>query len=88
MPYLFKSKDVLIKVELNLFIGDVYAQLLKRVPLKVLEAKDVQNTHIHPALCSTSNTETRRNFHIKPMSHTCSTYLIHKHSNFIDSTRT
>ena len=32
----------MVKVALQLFVGQVYAELLKAVPLKVLKAKDVQ----------------------------------------------
>lgn len=44
--YLFPGEDVLVEVELDLLIGDVDAELLKRVPLKVFKAKDVQNTDV------------------------------------------
>lgn len=44
--YLFPGEDVLVEVELDLLIGDVDAELLKRVPLKVFKAKHVQNTDV------------------------------------------
>lgn len=49
---------MLVEVKLDLFVGDVDAQLLKRVLLEVLEAKDVQDSHIHAALRSTSKPNT------------------------------
>lgn len=56
--HLFQGKDVLVEVKLDLLIGDVDAQLLKRVLLEVLEAEDVQDSHIHAALRSTSKPST------------------------------
>lgn len=44
--YLLPGEDVLVKVELDLFIGDVDAELLKRVPLKVFKAEDVQDADV------------------------------------------
>ena len=35
---------MLVEVVLDLLVRDVYTQLLKRVTLKVLEPKDVQDT--------------------------------------------
>lgn len=52
--YLLKSKNVLIKIVLDLFIGDVYAELLKRISLKVLESKNIQDAHIHTIVCTTA----------------------------------
>lgn len=37
---------MLVEVELNLLIGNVDAQLLKRVLLEVLKAKDVQDADV------------------------------------------
>lgn len=48
---------MLVEVKLDLFVCDVDAQLFKRVLLKVFESKDVQDSHIHAALCSTSKEE-------------------------------
>lgn len=45
---------MLVEVKLDLLVCDVDAQLLKRVLLEVLKSKDVQDSHIHAALCSTS----------------------------------
>ncbi len=45
--YLFPSKDLLVEVELELLVGHVDAELLKRIGSNVLKAKDVQNTNIH-----------------------------------------
>ena len=42
--HLFPSKYVLIEVILDLFVRDVYAQLLKRVLLKILKAEYVKNS--------------------------------------------
>lgn len=42
---LLQSKDVLVKIILQLFICIVDTELLKTVGLKVLEAKDVQNAY-------------------------------------------
>lgn len=44
--YLLPGEDVLVKVELDLLIGDVDAELLKRVPLKVFKAEDVQDADV------------------------------------------
>lgn len=44
--YLFPSKYVLVEVKLNLLIGDVYAELLKRVLFEVLKPKDVQDADV------------------------------------------
>lgn len=51
--YLLKSKYMLVKVELDLFVGNVYTQLLKGVLFKVLKAEDIENAHGHAALCCT-----------------------------------
>ena len=40
--YLLPSKYVLVEVKLDLLVGDVDAELLERVLLKVLKAEDVQ----------------------------------------------
>lgn len=44
--YLLPGEYVLIEVELNLLVGDVDAELLKRVVLEVLEAEDVQDADV------------------------------------------
>jgi len=44
--YLLPGEDVLVEVELDLLIGDVDAELLKRVPLKVFKAEDVQDADV------------------------------------------
>lgn len=41
---------MLIEVVLDLFIGDIYAELFKGIPLEILKAKNVQDAHIHPVL--------------------------------------
>lgn len=46
MGYLLPGEYVLVEVELDLFVGDVDAELLKRVPLEVLKAKDVQDANV------------------------------------------
>lgn len=45
---------MLIEVVLDLFIGDIYAELFKGIPLEILKAKNVQDAHIHPVLCPTA----------------------------------
>lgn len=55
--HLFQSEDVLVKVELNLFVSDVDTQLLERVLLEVLKTKDVQDPYVHHALGRTSKTQ-------------------------------
>ena len=52
--YLLESKNMLIEIVLNLLIGDVYAELLKWISLKVFESKNVQDPHIHTIVCSTA----------------------------------
>jgi hypothetical protein len=44
---------MLIEVVLDLFIGNIYAELFKGIPLEILKAKNVQDAHIHPVLCTT-----------------------------------
>lgn len=34
---------MLVEVELDLFVGDVYAQLFKRIPFEIFKTKYVQN---------------------------------------------
>lgn len=46
VQYLLPGEDVLVEVELDLLIGDVDAELLERVPLKVLKAEDVQDPDV------------------------------------------
>lgn len=42
---LFPSENMLVEEVLDLFVGDVDAQLLKGVLLEVLKAEDVQQPH-------------------------------------------
>lgn len=37
---------MLVEVELDLLVGDVDAQLLERVPLEVLKAKNIQDANV------------------------------------------
>lgn len=48
---------MLVEVELDLLVCDIDAQLFKRVLLEVFKSKDVQDSHIHAALCGTSKEE-------------------------------
>lgn len=48
--YLLPGEDVLVKVKLDLFIGNVDAELLERVSFKILKAKDVQYTNVKTLL--------------------------------------
>lgn len=57
--YLLKSKNVLIEIVLDLLIGDIYAELLKRISLKVLESKNIQDSHIHTIVCTTAQERTK-----------------------------
>ena len=41
----FPGEDLLIEVELNLFICNVNTKLLKGIPLEILKAKNVQDTN-------------------------------------------
>ena len=36
-------ENLLVEVELDLFVGDVYTKLFKRIPFEILKAKYVQN---------------------------------------------
>ena len=45
---------MLVEVVLDLFIGDVDAQLLKGVALEVLKAKDVQQARHHSLISAQS----------------------------------
>lgn len=45
---------MLIEIVLDLLIGDVYAELLKWISLKVLEPKNIQDPHIQTILCTTA----------------------------------
>jgi len=51
--YLFPGKDVLIEVELNLFIGNVDTELFKRILLEILKAKDIKNSNVQTLIAST-----------------------------------
>lgn len=44
--YLFPSEYVLVKVKLDLLVGNVDAELLERVLLEVLETEDVQDADV------------------------------------------
>lgn len=55
--HLFEGKYVLVEVKLNLLVCDIDAQLFKGVLLEVFKSKDVQDSHIHAALCGTSKEE-------------------------------
>lgn len=37
-------ENLLVKVELNLFVGDVYTQLFKRIPFEIFKTKYVQDS--------------------------------------------
>lgn len=52
--YLFPGKDMLIEVELNLFIGNVDAELFKRIFFEILKAKDIQNSNVQTIVMSTA----------------------------------
>lgn len=52
--YLFPGKDMLIEVELNLFIGNVDAELFKRIFFEILKAKDIQNSNVQTIIISTA----------------------------------
>lgn len=41
--YQFPRENLLVEVELDLFVGDVYTKLFKRIPFEILKAKNVQN---------------------------------------------
>lgn len=45
---------MLVEVKLDLLVCDVDAQLFKGVPLEVFKTEDVQDSHVHAALCGTS----------------------------------
>ena len=57
--YLLPSKDVLVEVKLQLFIGNVDTQLLKWVGTKVLKTKNVQNANIQQ-LCGTGGRDEKK----------------------------
>lgn len=42
--FLFQLKDVLIEKELQLFVGEVDAELLEAIVNEVLEPKNIENT--------------------------------------------
>lgn len=52
--YLFPCKDMLIEVELNLFIGNVDTELFKRIFFEILEAKDIKNSNVQTVIVSTA----------------------------------
>ena len=43
--YQLPRENLLVEVELNLFVGDVYAQLFKRIPFKIFKTKYVQDSN-------------------------------------------
>jgi len=43
--YQLPRKNLLVEVELNLFVGDVYAQLFKRIPFEIFKTKYVQDSN-------------------------------------------
>lgn len=43
---LLPGKDVLVEVELKLLVGNVDAELFKRVAAEVLKTKDIQDPHV------------------------------------------
>ena len=52
---LFPGKDVLVEVELQLFVGNVDAELLEGIDAKVFKAKDVQNSNVLQARVPTQS---------------------------------
>lgn len=52
--YLFPRKDMLIEVELNLFIGNVDTELFKRIFFEILKAKDIKNSNVQTVIVSTA----------------------------------
>lgn len=52
--YLFPRKDMLIEVELNLFIGNVDTELFKRIFFEILKAKDIKNSNVQTVIISTA----------------------------------
>lgn len=51
--HLLPSKYMLVEIELQLFIGYVDTQLLKRVGTEILEPKNVQNSNVSHILFPT-----------------------------------
>lgn len=43
--YQLPRENLLVEVELNLFVGDVYTQLFKRIPFKIFKTKYVQDSN-------------------------------------------
>lgn len=41
--YQFPRENLLVEVELDLFVGDIYTKLFKRIPFEILKAKYVQD---------------------------------------------
>lgn len=52
--YLFPGKNMLIEVELNLFIGNVDTELFKRIFFEILKAKDIKNSNVQTIIVSTA----------------------------------
>ena len=50
--YLLPGKYMLVEVKLQLFIGDVNAQLFKGVDTEVFKAEDVKNANVEHCGCS------------------------------------
>lgn len=55
--YLFPGKNMLIEVELNLFIGNVDTELFKRIFFEILKAKDIKNSNVQTIIVSTAKIE-------------------------------
>lgn len=55
---------MLVEVKLDLLVCDVDAQLFKGVALEVFKSKDVQDSHVHAALCGTSKERKRGQTHL------------------------
>jgi len=43
--YQLPRENLLVEVELDLFVGDVYAQLFKGIPFEIFKAKYVQDSN-------------------------------------------
>lgn len=58
--YLLPSKYVLVEVELDLLIGQVDAELLKRVLLEVLKAEDIQDADVQALFVLSGGDENKK----------------------------
>lgn len=61
--YLLPGENVLVEVKLDLFVGNVDAQLLEGVLLKVLKAKNIQDANVQ-ALIFLSEGDEKQNWFI------------------------